>query len=112
MILLNVLSAEGGPQAPQQARIRRYTPPVRLIVALLIVFVIWPASAAPPDDIERLAQDAYVFGYPLVVMGILEEAWLTHHGLNQSIFASFRITRSARAPSRTRTHCTPCPGWT
>jgi hypothetical protein len=50
---------------------------------LLASFAVWPSRAAPPDDVARLAHDAYIFGYPLVIMGITEEVWLSRHELNQ-----------------------------
>jgi hypothetical protein len=57
---------------------------MRLIgVVLFIVFALSRASAAPQDDTVRLAQDAYIFGFPLVIMGLTEEVSLTRSELNQ-----------------------------
>lgn len=39
--------------------------------------------AAPQDDIVRLGTEAYIFGYPLVLMGLTEEVWLARGSLNQ-----------------------------
>ena len=55
---------------------------MRLKVMLPVVFTLWPATAAPPDY-AHLANEAYIFGYPLVIMGLTEEVWLTHNRLNQ-----------------------------
>jgi hypothetical protein len=51
---------------------------MRLKVMLPVVFTLWPATAAPPDYVH-LANEAYIFGYPLVIMGVTEEVWLTHN---------------------------------
>jgi hypothetical protein len=55
---------------------------MRLKVMLPVMFALWPATAAPPDY-AHLANEAYIFGYPLVIMGLTEEVWLTHNRLNQ-----------------------------
>jgi hypothetical protein len=56
---------------------------MRLITMLLVVSCLAPASAAPPDDAAQLARDAYIFGYPLVIMGITEEVWLSNNRVNE-----------------------------
>jgi hypothetical protein len=56
---------------------------MRRIAMLLVAFAVWPLSAAPREDVVQLSHEAYIFGYPLVIMGITAEVWLTHHKLNQ-----------------------------
>ena len=85
---------------------------MRLKLMLPVVFVLWPASAAPPDN-AQLAHDAYIFGYPLVIMGTTEEVWLTHSGLNQfdhlRAFPDYTFREVVRPNADT---LYPFPGWT
>lgn len=52
------------------------------ILMLIFLLILCRAGAAQKDVVE-LAKDAYIFGYPLVMMGVTQEVWLTHHSLNQ-----------------------------
>ena len=61
--------------------------PLGNLPTLLAACALTCASAAPAtqDDTVRLASEAYIFGYPLVLMSITEDVYRARAGLNQFI---------------------------
>ena len=49
---------------------------------LLLLLLAAATVAAPQTDPARLAHDAYIFGYPLVIMDLTREVWLTRQQAN------------------------------
>jgi len=60
---------------------------LKTLQTLLAACALTGASAAPAtqDDTVRLASEAYIFGYPLVLMSITEDVSRARAGLNQFI---------------------------
>ena len=60
-------------------------PTLRPILVAACALTFATAAPAAPDDTARIASEAYIFGYPLVLMNITEDVSRARAGLNQFI---------------------------
>src|SRR5580765_8278453 len=56
---------------------------MRLIGMLAAAFALFCGTAASQEDPTELASEAYIFGYPLVIMGLTRDVWLARGGMNE-----------------------------